>query len=393
MLNKTVGSTISVPEMFSRSITFMTFVNALKGKHDVNTREGRLALFEEAAEATKVVLGDFNPEQKAPIFQRMGLTGNALSTLQTFLVNYAAQMWKYGKQAKSGEPLPLLTFMATNFMFAGLSGLVGIDDIQELMNFIKRHATPSTYAWMEKNPLISEPKSWLIQNTNDLFAYGPVSAMSGVNVYSRFSTGDMINVPPFESSASNIGESLFPFAAELIKSGVALTKYPFANEKGRIEAGYQLTPAGLRGLYEEKVPGMKQGNMVMQPSDIKKAQVERKPEDIGLRKTGFRAFEEQKQLDLTFANRTSQMIKDKQRADAAEKIMNAIHSKEGVTDAFATWLELGGNMSTINPAMRRYMMEMAMPELQRDTMKLKSNSPAEREKAMKAIQIMQIIQR
>jgi hypothetical protein len=102
MLNKTVGSTISVPEMFSRSITFMTFVNALKGKHDVNTREGRLALFEEAAEATKVVLGDFNPEQKAPIFQRMGLTGNALSTLQTFLVNYAAQMWKYGKQAKGG---------------------------------------------------------------------------------------------------------------------------------------------------------------------------------------------------------------------------------------------------------------------------------------------------
>lgn len=396
--NKTVGATISLPEIASRSFVYMSFVHGLRNKFDTSTPEGRLQLFEKAAEMTGFAMGVYRKEQKAPIYQRMGMAGNALSTLTTFPLTYMAQGWKYIKEAKKGNPVPLLAFMGTSLMMAGATGLINLDDAIDLYNFVKRWMlTPSQYAFLEKYPMLADPKGWLVKNTPDWVSYGPVSSLTGTNLYTRTSMGDVVQFGPFESSTSNIIESMFPFVAELYKTGEGAWDIGVGVAKGDMkrikEGGYAMTPSGLRGLYEETVPGFREGTIIKRPSDLKEKQVDRPEDEAFQRMLGFRSLREQKELDLGFANRTQEELRAKQYKNAADELLNAIYNQKGIPDAFETWVALGGDPRNLNQVQKRYILNSVATKLQQDAMKAKSSSPAERMKAQRAIEIFNELQR
>lgn len=396
--NKTVGATISLPEIASRSLVYMSFVHGLRNKFDTSTPEGRLQLFEKASEMTGFAMGVYRKEQKAPIYQRMGMVGNALSTLQTFPLTYMAQGLKYIKEAKKGNPAPLLAFMGTSLMMAGATGLIGLDDATELYNFVKRWIlTPSQYAFLEKYPMLADPKGWLVKNTPDWASYGPVSSLTGTNLYTRTSMGDVVQFGPFESSTTNIIESMFPFVSELVKTGGGAWDVAVGAAKGDMkrikEGGYALNFSGLRGLYEETVPGFREGTIIKRPSDLKEKQVDRPEDEAFKRMIGFRSLREQKELDLSFATRTQEELRAKQYKNASDGLLNAIYNQKGIPDAFETWVALGGDPRNLNQVQKRYILNSTATKLQQDAMKAKSSSPAERMKAQRAIEIFNELQR
>lgn len=339
MAERTVGATISLPELIARSHTYMGFVHGMKHMFDTSTLEGRLALFEKAAELTKEVMGDYNPEQKAPIYQRMGLVGNALSTLQTFIINQAYQVWKYSKEAAKGNPMPLFTHLSVMWMFAGAMGMIGVDDAEDLMNFAKEMLPPETYA---------EVKDWSIKGTmlehgGDLVAYGPVSKLTGLNLYTRFSSGDVLQTPPFENSGASVAENFFPFVTDLVKTLGGMKALFSSDPLKRREGEYQIVPSGLRGLYEETRDGVKRGDVVPQMSDMRYGQVRRAAEDEGVRKTGFRSYNEQRQLDETFRERVRKNIETKQMEATRERFQRALIARnpENIKEAVLTAAKIG----------------------------------------------------
>lgn len=398
LANKTVGATISLPEIAPRSFVYMSFVHGLRNKFDTSTPEGRLQLFEKAAEMTGFAMGVYRKEQKAPIYQRMGMVGNALSTLQTFPLTYMAQGLTYYRQAKKGNPVPLLAFMGTTLMMTGATGLIGLDDAIDLYNFVKRWIlTPSQYAAIEKYPMLADPKGWLVKNTPDWVSYGPVSSLTGTNLFTRTTMGDVVQFGPFESSTTNIIESMFPFVAELYKTGEGAWDIGVGVAKGDMkrikEGGYAMTPSGLRGLYEETVPGFREGTIIKRPSDLKVKQVDRPLDEAEKRMLGFRSMREQKELDLGFANRTQEELRAKQYKNASDSLLNAIYNQKGIPDAFETWVALGGDPRNLNQVQKRYILNSTATKLQQDAMKARSNSPAERRKAQQAIEILNELQR
>ena len=339
MAERTVGATISLPELIARSHTYMGFVHGMKHMFDTSTLEGRLALFEKAAELTKEVMGDYNPEQKAPIYQRMGLVGNALSTLQTFIINQAYQVWKYSKEAAKGNPMPLFTHLSVMWMFAGAMGMIGVDDAEDLMNFAKEMLPPETYA---------EVKDWSIKGTmlehgGDLVAYGPVSKLTGLNLYTRFSSGDVLQTPPFENSGASVAENFFPFVTDLVKTLGGMKALFSSDPLKRREGEYQIVPSGLRGLYEETRDRVKRGDVVPQMSDMRYGQVRRAAEDEGVRKTGFRSYNEQRQLDETFRERVRKNIETKQMEATRERFQRALIARnpENIKEAVLTAAKIG----------------------------------------------------
>lgn len=342
-LEKTVGFTISVPELMARSWTYMGFVHGLKHQFDTSTFDGRMELYQKAAELTKEVMGDYNPEQKAAIYQRLGLVGNALSTLQTFMINQAYQMWKYSKMAApkkmggKGDPRPLLAHMTMMLMFAGATGMIGVDDADDLLNILKEYVM-SDKTLVEGDAFGIESlgkwkdfsiKGAMIQHMPDLVTHGAVSKISDMNLYTRFSMGDFMQNPLFEGSGTNVAQNYFPFITELVKQGVAAKDLVMGDEIKRREAGYVLTPSGFRGAYEELVPGVKRGEIVPQMSDMRFGQVRRPEENVTERILGFRDYDEQREIDRGFNERVRDNITNKRVEALREKFQRALISRNG----------------------------------------------------------------
>jgi hypothetical protein len=378
-VEKTVGATISLPELYARSFTYMGLVHGLKHQFDTSTFEGRLQLFQKAAEITAESMGAYSPEQKAPIYQRLGLVGNAMSVLQTFIVNQAYQVYKYSKEAAKGNPKPLIAHMAMMSMFAGATGVIGVDDAEDLINVIKKWLlSDEDYAkWKDLSI-----KSLLANNLSEYATYGLVSKATGLNLYSRFSMGDVVQAPPFENPGANLAENYFPFIMDIWKQGEAVKDLIMGNDLAQREAGFVLTPAGLRGIYEEKMPGVKRGDVVPQMSDMRYGQVTRDERASAIRLSGFRTFEEQRQLDQSFQQRVQDSIYNVRVENLRKKFQQNVVAGDidAVKQTVEVAVKLGHNPSAWFNSISQTQLNSILSLAQRRTLELskrKALSPQE----------------
>jgi hypothetical protein len=346
-LERTVGATISGPELISRSIMYMSFVRGLEPKFDTSTREGRLQLFQKAAEITQFSMGVYEPTQKPLAYQKTGMAGNALFTLQTFIFNQAGQLATYAKDFTNGKPLPLAAYLFSMWTFAGAMGMIGVDDAEELLNTFKRSVPTDLYLKIKDWSI----KNFILENMGDTVAYGPVSKITGTNLYTRASMGDVLNLGIFESDSTTMLESYLPFITTMYKDiAAAGTLATNPTDLEAKSAWYQLTPTGGRGLFEEKVPGMKAGTGVLSPTDLKKnPTVRRYPEEESLRRKGFRSLREQQEMDSSFAERTKQTITAKRVGAVSDKLLDSLVSQnmKDVSKYLDQLIELGGDLSSI----------------------------------------------
>jgi hypothetical protein len=337
------GANIKASEQLARTNAFMTFVSHLdqSGKF-ANTFEGRMALFQKAEEATRFTMVDYNPSERALIFSKAGITGNALSTLQTFKLNQLNQMVKYIDELRNGNPVPALTFFGLYYMMGGLTGFVGIEDADAMYEMLKGLLTDQQIADLPKGIREFGVKK-AIMEAPELVSMGPVSTLTGTNIYSRF---DSSNILPLESTFGDSLASLFPFAKDQIAQVGGVKNLFSSDPNKRLAGGYAVMPSAAKGLYENMAPGFTTPEGVVgKGTNPAEGEYTRTPAEQELRNYGFKSTQEARTRELNFRDQKIQKDMAQRRSNIAEKIGNQIlyGSIDNLEDSVQAYIKLGGD--------------------------------------------------
>jgi hypothetical protein len=197
-----MGYSISEPERVARTGAFMAFVSHLKqsGKFDND-----MAIFAKAEELTNLSMANYRHTERAPIFNRIGMTGNALATLQTFKINQLNQLKLfYNKGRQSGDWTPLAGMLAIQFALAGTAGMYGIDTADDILDFLIKQGVDA--GLVNKDVLEFGIKKSMLANWHPGVSTGVFSqAMGQMNFQAKMDAGTLIE-PGFEN--------LVPFVAD-----------------------------------------------------------------------------------------------------------------------------------------------------------------------------------
>jgi len=290
--------TIKHSEVVARSTAFMGFVSHLEqsGKYDTSSAQGRLDLFQKAEDMTNLSMTDYRSQERALVFEKMGLTGDAAATLHAYQLNNLMQLVKFSKEAKDGNVLPLFYMVAMQGMAAGLAGLWFLDDMDDLLDNLKKLMPHDQYMKVKDFSL----KSTIAKNLPDWAAYGLVSQATGTDIHTRMNASSQIPVWPFESKEDPMKNimGLFPFAETALDTGmgIAAAVSPGSSPSERAAGMLQAAPVVAQGPLENKLDG---SGMAMDKTRTT-GKYRRTEEEKGLRNLGLRSTKEREKVSQEF---------------------------------------------------------------------------------------------
>lgn len=379
--------TIKHSEVIARSIAFMSYVQHLKQSNafDLDTAKGRAELFQLAEDMTKVSMTDYRSTERAMIFERGGLVGDAAATLHSYQLNNLFQLWHFGKQFARGNKTPFVNMMFMQLTAAGVLGLWFIDDLDDLWDNFKKLLPHDEYQKV-KNLSI---KNFMLENAPDVLSYGGVSKLTGTNIHTRMSAADQLPIMPFEqmdlSSVKGIGQSVANMAGSLIPfAGTAgnavaagVTAASNAPDRRKWEAAYAAAPAVAQGPME-RLPAFNRGATSKNPNRIEMGFRKRTEEEKDLRDLGFRSIPEQKQKDKEYMNSKVEMEIARRLQNASQKATDHFldgNTKKGVTEV-VKYVDLGGDPAAVLNRLPKTKIQEMTTEVQRRTLDASSGSRA-----------------
>jgi hypothetical protein len=308
-----LSKTLTVPDAFTRGVAFATYAHMLKSS---GAYKDQKALFQHAEELVNAAMVDYRQTERPMVFSKLGTTGNALNTLQTYPMNFYNQYSYMLGEAKKGNYGPIAAAIGVQYLTAGAMGLPYLEDTYKLFTWIKDNALPAdVWAKMEDSPFLRDPKTWAIDSFGRSSVYGFLSETTGLGLTSRVSApgaGGMIQAP---------GGPVIDVAKQAISAGTALLD-PTNREKAA-QAVMDILPSGVQGAYEmapsnagvtyQQRPGGRVG--VFKTTDIGNKDVAfvRTPEEVELRRmTGLKSQREVVERDLTYqANKELRLYNEK----------------------------------------------------------------------------------
>lgn len=362
------GANLIATEAASRAMAFAGFVSHLKqsGKFTDN-----MAIFKRAEELTNLTMVDYRHFERSTGFNKLGFTGRMLSTLQTFHVNQWNNLWRYAKLAKEGNVMPLISMMATQFVFAGTTGWFGVNALDATLETLKSHLPAS---WMKKWQDFGI-KKYMITHMPDYLSYGPASKVTGVNWSTRFDAGNIMD-PSFEG--------MLPFAADAAKTGKSMYNLAKDQDSGRArDLAYQMAPASLKGAVDaglyDKGPGPNDTRRYGATSDYTEgAPTYRTQQDINPRWLGLRTNKEAANKDLNYRDRIHEQEKIANRQSAMDDFKRGLLSgdKEKATEAVKLFVELDGDPKTISQTVKDTMTKQYLDQTQQILIKANASITA-----------------
>lgn len=348
-LQNTLGTTVSHPEKIARTISFMSFVHHLDQSGAF--KDNKLALFQKAEEYTNISMADYRRSERPMVFEKLGVTGSALGTLQTFKFNYLHQLYTLSKFAAEGNARPLLTFLGLQAVVGGMVSMPALEELDSLFQTVKGMLPHTAY----KEIADFSPKGWMIENLPDWAAYGGVSKVTGANMSSRF---DMSNIADFSF------DQTFPFISDLYQqSAKAMSALTNPTESTIAESVYASTPPGLQGLVETgmdafKIPTEGTGTQLYKnPKDLisQDAKYERTPQQEMYRKVGLRELGESKKTEQEWRQSVNEKLRQERLRTAGKNFFDAIvrKSDKGIEKYAIQYIELGGDPAYLDDIMKR----------------------------------------
>jgi len=237
-----INYSITAPEKIARTTAFMGYVSHLDQSGKFKGKDS--AMFQKAEELTNLSMANFKHTERAPAFNRMGMTGDALVTLQTFKINQLNQLADFWKGAKTGEGVkPFAMMLAIQLTMAGTMGLYGVETAEWMWKWFKKGLNDRGYYedWME-----GSPKKWMLENMPTWASMGAPSALTGKDYHSRMDQGTILD-PTFAG--------MFPFIADLAEQGKdVVTALADPTKENWARAGYSVTPSTFKGTVEMNTP-------------------------------------------------------------------------------------------------------------------------------------------
>lgn len=341
--------TISFPDSL-RSIAFMTFASHLKstGKFDHAT------IFQKAHDMTVASMVDFREGEKAMVFNKMGVAGQAANTLQSYAINYFQQWNMWTREALNGNPVPALVALGVQGAIGGAMGLPLFASVDKGLEWMKD--------WLKESfPLVwNKVKDFSLKEAllksggerapglGEYLLYGAASKNdANVSIASRVQAPapeEMLGVPfapalDFGRMAANLGKTaMSPSAQNLAQNA------------------YDLAPSGLQGLLETgplqdfvSVP-REDNRVVARPRNMSDSTgiFERTPEEANIRKWGMRAQSEVFKRDEGYKAQKRAMDAADVVRDLPKKIWNASRAgdKEKLADYIKLYAELAPGLKS-----------------------------------------------
>lgn len=382
-LAEKVGSTsIQSIEHMARLNAFMGYVHHLDQS---SMYKDMSKLFEKAEELTNASMVDYRQGEGAMVFDKAGLTGEALKTLQTFKFNYYNQLHYFLKEANEGRPSALMTFVGLQAMLGGALGLPFMQEIDDIFNFLKENAPTDVHQYIKD----FSPKQKLIETLPDWASYGGLSKLTGANFSSRFDSGNLADLSL---------DGLFPFVSDIANQVTKVGKAALdpSNTTKQAEALYSIAPPGpAQGLLETgmdafKGPATNEGKQVyLNPKDLGKqdANFVRTPEQENYRKFGLTQLDEAKYKDLRFRQNKNEMQRVERRNELATKYFDAVirGEKKDVEKYMYQYVRYDGDPQTLIDRLDDDMVRRRLPAETIQAMRAQSLTAVQKAKRMKEI--------
>jgi hypothetical protein len=322
----------------------MSFAQFLK---DSGKYKSEADIFREAERRTNVSMVDYAPTERPMIFDKLGSAGNFLNTLQTYSWNFYNQQSYFWREAKNGNPAPLMANLAFLYLVAGAQGIPGFEDAYKLMMEIKDNLPAKVWKKVQENEFLRDPKLWLLKNAGTSSVYGYLSDKTGLGLTSRVSApsgGQMLTSPA--------GPPV-DLAKQVMSAGKAIADP--TNTTKVAQAAMNILPPGLVGAVETS-PMMEghtynkrpdQGvNTYMRSTKLedRSGLVNRTPDDEALRKFGLRSTKEVIERDVNYANKRDADAAREHSRELPNKFYDAVRrgDKEDAAEYYKTYVFITG---------------------------------------------------
>lgn len=301
-------------EEFGRTYTYLSAVHHLKQS---GLKGEPLHLTAEAF--TNRVMGDYRRFEQPMWMEKGGLSSRAAGTLKTFINNQYNNMVYFGKQASKGNYAPLAAWMGVQFALGGTLGMPGVETLSNLYDEFILPMLP-------KSQHDKSLRQGMLNNMDDLFAYGAISKATGMNLHGSLSQGNI-------GGMDSIGEGLVPFASDfykMIASGASAALDPSDSKKWR-EFMYEVMPPHLKGAMENLVPSLtSEQGYSLNPRDDTRAMYKRNDHERMLRYFGATSLTESSTKDRAFeAQKTEKRIMEAKQA-LKDEYVTALENNDSV---------------------------------------------------------------
>ena len=221
-----------LPEQVSRPWVFMATVDLLRK----NGIEGKQA-YDTAYNVAQAGMFDYGFHERPMIYASAGLIGQLMGKLTTFKHNTVAQANRMGQNAGRGEFNGAAIGLLTAIAFAGLKGLPGFDDADQLIKLVTNDQTNL------REIVTSAAHDSGFWNNEALWS-GALSTSTGLNFQSRLSSADLV--------PNSIPEAISPytsFATQAAKGFKEATDYNTPLAWGN--AAINVLPTSTKGIARE----------------------------------------------------------------------------------------------------------------------------------------------
>lgn len=360
--------TIKHSEIIARSNAFMGFVSHLEqsGKYDTSSFNGRMELFQKAEDMTSLSMTDYRSQERAMVFEKMGLVGDAAATLHQYQINNLMQLVKFSKEASNGNVLPLFYMMAMQSVAAGLTGLWFVEDLDDFLSNLKKLLPHDQFMKVKDFSL----KNFILKHAGDVAGYGLVSKATGTNIHTRMNASNQIPIWPFESQEDPIKNvaGLAPFAESLYDTGMGAAQAvaPGSTPQERMQGLYAAAPTVAQGPMEN-LPAFSDAGVSLKPRDLGQGKIRRTEEEKSLRNLGLKSTREQKQADQEFGlSKIERQVQDRLNT-ASKKAVEFAVSGDGknASEQMIKYIELGGDPQTLVARIPQAKLNRVTTELER----------------------------
>lgn len=349
------GKTVSVPEAYLRSITFMTYAHMLKmsGKF-----KNDLELFRVAEEKTNISMGDYRTGERAMIFSKLGTAGDAMNILQTYPINFYNQYSWATREAGRGNPLPVVTMLATHYAIAGMMGIPGFQDVDKLWNWTKDQlAEMNPDIWNKVKDV--DLKGLALQTLGERGLYGSASVDSGIALTSRAAA------PAGSEMLANPAQPYIDMGKQAASLGASALD-PLDPQKAS-QAALNIAPVGLQGaletgpLRDQTSVQRPEGRVYGKATDLasREGVYMRSPEEEKLRAFGLRSQKEVFERDQAYKARQKELQAQTVARKLPDRVYNEVRKGDldKAREYMKLYVELTGNPMTEDMFQKRVLDE------------------------------------
>ena len=314
---------------------------------------------------------DYGRTESPFVYGKTGMVGEAVRPLKQYAHGYFGQMLEYALATKRGQYSPLANFMMTQWIVAGIKGMVGVATINA-----------GIQAWNKITgddiPTITE--MLLSSGASDTALFGPVSSVTGMDM------SGSLGAPQAEELITAPG---LEFGGKIAKEGLNLGMKSLKGEEteaDKMRFAQAVTPTAGQALVENKFK-LPDGS-IPDPNNKMLPQLgPRTKEDWTMRALGGRSVSESKEkMKLAELKRTD-LQRANIRGDQLDVIVDRIKKGENFDKAIDKFIEKGGDPRQLKSVVVKRLIDENMSLAQRYIVNAKGLSAGQKAERLEKFKI------